>query len=130
MLLSRVALTPDRVRAYREDYRSEVIGPSYHGWRHLALLTSICVTAIIAALSLIDSWHWIDLAVVPGTWVLANLIEYAAHRGPMHHLSFGLGRLYRRHTSQHHRFFSRELMLLPSAKLRISTPIPPRYITK
>jgi hypothetical protein len=109
-------MTPDRVRAYREDYRSEVIGPSYHGWRHLALLTAICVTAIVAALGLMDSIRWIDAAIVPVTWVLANLIEYAAHRGPMHHLSLGFGRLYKRHTSQHHRFFSREMMSVDSPR--------------
>jgi hypothetical protein len=105
-----VALTPERVRAYREDYRSESIGPGYHGWLHLGTITSICVSAIVAALASIDHWAWVDLALVPAAWVLANLVEYAVHRGPMHHLSVGFGRLYRRHTSQHHRFFSRELM--------------------
>jgi hypothetical protein len=116
VIRSGVALTPDRVRAYREDYRSEVIGASYHGWRHLAVLTGICLTAIVAALSLIHELSWIDLLSVPITWLLANLVEYAVHRGPMHHLGFGLGRLYRRHTSQHHRFFSREVMAIDSPR--------------
>ncbi|PRQ03856.1 Fatty acid hydroxylase superfamily protein [Enhygromyxa salina] len=110
-----MALTPDRVRAYREDYRAEVVGSGYRGWLHLATLTAICVTAIIAALAMIESFRWIELLIVPGAWVMANLIEYAAHRGPMHHLGFGFGRLYRRHTSQHHRFFSREVMAVDSS---------------
>jgi hypothetical protein len=116
VLLSRVALTPDRVRAYRDDYRSEVIGPSYNGWRHLVLLTAICVTAIVAALTWVESLRGVELLAMPVTWVLANLIEYAAHRGPMHHLSLGFGRLYRRHTSQHHRFFSRQLMAIDEVR--------------
>jgi len=105
-----VALTPDRVRAYREDYRNEVIGPSYHGWRHLATITVICAAAILLALSRASELGWRDLWIVPIAWLLANLVEYAMHRGPMHHLSVGFGRLYKRHTSQHHRFFSRERM--------------------
>jgi hypothetical protein len=116
MLASAVALTPDRVRAYREDYRAESISADYHGWRHLAGMTAICVTAIAIALSMITGLGWAELTIIPAAWVLANLIEYAAHRGPMHHLSVGFGRLYRRHTSQHHRFFSRELMEIDSPR--------------
>lgn len=107
-----MALTPERVRAYREDYRNEVIGARYHGWLHLATITGICGAAITIALLRTSSIGWRQLWIVPVAWVFANLIEYAAHRGPMHHLNLnlGLGRLYKRHTSQHHRFFSRELM--------------------
>lgn len=105
-----MALTPERVRAYRADYRSEHVPSRYNGWLHLAVMTAICVTAIVAALTHVESLRAIELLVVPGAWLLANLVEYAVHRGPMHHLSPGLGRLYRRHTSQHHRYFSRELM--------------------
>jgi hypothetical protein len=79
-------------------------------------LTAICVTAIGVALSMLVSLRWIELTIVPIGWVLANLIEYGMHRGPMHHLSFGLGRLYRRHTSQHHRFFSHALMAVDSPR--------------
>lgn len=105
-----MALTPDRVRAYRADYRSEAVGPRYRGWWHLATITGICLGAVVLALSLVSTLHWRDLWVLPVAWIFANLVEYAAHRGPMHHLNLGLGRLYKRHTSQHHRFFSRELM--------------------
>ena len=111
-----MALNPERVRAYREDYRSETISPRYKGWLHLATMTAICVTAITVALSMIGSLRWLELLIVPGAWLLANLVEYGVHRGPMHHLSGGLGRLYRRHTSQHHRFFSRELMAVDSPR--------------
>ncbi|HLT39909.1 MAG TPA: sterol desaturase family protein [Enhygromyxa sp.] len=105
-----MALTPERVRAYREDYRNEVIGPGYRGWLHLATITGICGAAIAMALIRAHAIGWRDLLIVPIAWVFANLVEYAAHRGPMHHLNLGFGRLYRRHTSQHHRFFSYELM--------------------
>lgn len=111
-----MALTPERVREYREDYRAELIGPSYDGWRHLALMSGICVSAIVGALLLLESPRVVDVLVIPVTWVFANLVEYAVHRGPMHNLSSVLARLYRRHTSQHHRFFSRELMAIDSPR--------------
>ncbi|MFO7566864.1 MAG: sterol desaturase family protein [Enhygromyxa sp.] len=111
-----MALTPERVHAYREDYRNEVIGPGYRGWLHLAKITSICVAAIAVALAQMTSVSARDLLIVPIAWIFANLIEYAAHRGPMHHLSVGFGRLYKRHTSQHHRFFTRELMAVDSPR--------------
>ncbi len=107
-----MALTAERVRAYREDYRNEVIGPGYRGWLHLATITGICATAMVFALARVGHIAWLDLVIVPVAWIFANLVEYGAHRGPMHNLSVGYGRLYKRHTSQHHRFFSRELMVV------------------
>ncbi|NVB39672.1 sterol desaturase family protein [Pseudenhygromyxa sp. WMMC2535] len=107
-----MALTPERVRAFREDYRSEKLPPRYHGWRHLALISALCLAAIGLALSLVDHLGAASLLVIPTSWLIANLVEYAVHRGPMHHLQPVLGRLYKRHTSEHHRFFSRERMAI------------------
>jgi hypothetical protein len=111
-----VALTPERVRSYRADYRSEVIPPGYNGWLHFATTTGLCVAAIVASLALTHHLRWRELWIVPTAWVLANLIEYAVHRGPMHRLGAGFGRLYRRHTSQHHRFFSYEVMAIDETR--------------
>ena len=111
-----MALTPDRVRAYRADYRTEIIGANYKGWPHFATTTTACMTAIVTALSMIDALRWVQLLIVPGAWLLANLTEYAIHRGPMHHLGSGFGRLYKRHTSQHHRFFSQEMMAIDEVR--------------
>ncbi len=111
-----MALTPERVRAFREDYRRERISPRYHGWLHFIAINVVCVVAIIASLLRIDVLRWSDLIVVPLAWIAANLVEYAMHRGPMHHLGFGLASLYKRHTSEHHRFFSRECMEVDEAR--------------
>lgn len=111
---SAVALTPERVREYRDDYRAELIRPSYDGWRHLAVMTGICTSAIVGAVVLLGELRLRDLWIIPVTWLLSNLIEYAVHRGPMHNLSPMLARLYRRHTSQHHRFFSQQMMAVDS----------------
>lgn len=48
--------------------------------------------------------------VVPITFLYANLMEYLAHRGPMHHRVKGAGIIFDRHTLMHHRFFTHEAM--------------------
>ncbi|MCA9685224.1 MAG: sterol desaturase family protein [Myxococcales bacterium] len=105
-----MALTPERVRAFREDYRREKIPTRYAGWRHLAITTSVCVVAIVVALSQLGGITALELLTVPAAWVSANLVEYGVHRGPMHHMRPALSKLYKRHNSEHHRFFSVEVM--------------------
>ena len=120
-----MAPTPERIRAYREDFRIENVPPSYHGWRHLAALTTTCLAAIVVALARLDAVpRPIDLLALPASWLVANLVEYAAHRGPMHNLGLGLGQLYRRHTSQHHRFFSRAVMAIDGPRDVCATIFP------
>lgn len=125
---SSVALTPERVRAFREDYRRERIAPGYRGWLHLGFITLVCLGAMVAALVSIDSIRalsWFDWLVIPIAWITANAVEYAMHRGPMHHLGALTAKLYKRHTSEHHRFFSREVMAIDSARDFQATLFPP-----
>lgn len=109
-------MSPERVRAFREDYRQEKLPKRYEGWRHLTVTTSLCLGAIVGALARIESLELVELIAVPVTWIVANLVEYAVHRGPMHRLSPLTGKLYKRHTGEHHRFFSPEVMAVDSAK--------------
>jgi hypothetical protein len=119
-----VALTPERVRAFREDYRREHIVAGYSGWGHLASITLVCLAAIVAALYHVEDARWFEWLVVPCAWILANLIEYGMHRGPMHHLGIA-ARLYKRHTSEHHRFFSQEMMAVDDTRDFQATLFPP-----
>lgn len=120
-----MALTPERVRAFREDYRRESIPSSYRGWRHLAVTSTLCLAAAAIACLGLDSLHPLELLTIPIAWVFANLVEYLVHRGPMHRLRPGLGRLYKRHTSEHHRFFSREMMAVDETRDFQVTLFPP-----
>jgi hypothetical protein len=60
------------------------------------------------------SWH--DAWIVPVTVLIANAVEYLAHRGPMHHRRPGLQPLHTRHTGRHHRYFTAEAMHFESAR--------------
>jgi hypothetical protein len=52
----------------------------------------------------------LEWLTVPLAFLYSNLSEYLGHRFPMHHRYPGLGLVFRRHTLQHHRFFTDEAM--------------------
>lgn len=107
---------PAPVQRFRDEYRAQHVGPRYRGWAHFAF-TSVGSLAVIAtSLALIRELRAIELVTVPATFLFANLVEYLGHRGPMHHRRRGLGLLHRRHTLQHHRFYTRTAMQCESTR--------------
>ena len=95
--------------AFRRRYR-DAIPRYYSGSLHLCVIASLCLALIAASLVHIDSPSWWERLLVPATWIVANLVEYHAHRGPMHRPWRLLGAVSHRHVGQHHRFFSDEEM--------------------
>ncbi|MFO7563359.1 MAG: sterol desaturase family protein [Enhygromyxa sp.] len=109
-------MAPEQVRAFREDYRAQKIPADYRGWDHLLLTSAICLTIVGLALSRIERLEWLELLAVPVAWLIANLIEYGVHRGFQHRPRPPLELLYQRHTLEHHRFFTREVMAIDHAR--------------
>lgn len=110
---------------FREVYRQTEISAGYNGWAHFALTFGTCTAAMLfCALQLenVQGWEW---SVLPLTFLFANLTEHYGHRHPMHRLTRGLGLLYRRHTKQHHRFFTHERMELRDARDHRAVLFPP-----
>lgn len=93
--------------AYRTRYHAQYVPKSYSGRLHLAVVM-LAGTGLIAVIGerFLHAAEPLDWLAIPVTLVLASFVEYWAHRGPMHHLTPGLGALYERHTRRHHRFFS------------------------
>jgi sterol desaturase/sphingolipid hydroxylase (fatty acid hydroxylase superfamily) len=58
----------------------------------------------------LQSPTWQQLLVIPVTFLYTNLFEYLGHRYPMHHRYEALKAVFKRHTMQHHRFFTDEEM--------------------
>jgi hypothetical protein len=102
-------MVPERIAEYRVKYRASEIGPRYSGIAHFAFTSTVCLSILTAALWNIHPRAW-EIALVPIFFVIANMGEYFGHRGPMHHPTRGLGLIYRRHTLQHHHFFTNEAM--------------------
>jgi hypothetical protein len=116
------------VARYREEYRSVEIGGNYRGWLHFAFTSSVCLVGVVlSALGLeqVSPAEWLTIPVV---FIYANLVEYLGHRGPMHHPVSGLGLLYRRHTKQHHRFFTNKEMSFESSRDFKAVLFPPVMI--
>lgn len=100
----------ERTAAFRTRYRTEEIPGWYRGRAHLCatvILSLLVITAALAELDSVRPWEWLT---VPLMFVVANLVEYAGHRGPMHRRVRGLELIHRRHAQQHHRFFTARSM--------------------
>jgi sterol desaturase/sphingolipid hydroxylase (fatty acid hydroxylase superfamily) len=107
---------PVSVQRFREEYRAQHIGPRYRGWAHFAFTSLGSLAVIATSLALVGDLRAVELAAVPATFLFANVVEYLGHRGPMHRRRRGLGLLHRRHTLQHHRFYTREAMRCDSTR--------------
>jgi hypothetical protein len=107
---------PPHVQKFRADYRARAYGPYYHGWAHFAFTSAGSLAVIVFSLSQLSGVTPRSLLTIPATFLLANLMEYMGHRGPMHGPRAGLRRLYQRHTLEHHRFFTHESMTYESSR--------------
>jgi hypothetical protein len=105
-----------RVLAFREQYRAENVGPRYRGWLHAAFTAFGSLAVVAFAASRLHAVRGVEWLVVPLGFLFANLAEYYGHKGPMHHPVRGLRLLYRRHTREHHRFFTNAAMHYESAR--------------
>ncbi|MDB5283337.1 MAG: fatty acid hydroxylase [Bacteroidota bacterium] len=105
----------ERIEIFRQRFRAENISKNYRGFIHLAFINVWCVAGIVICAVNIHHptfWQWM---VIPFTFLYTNLFEYIGHRFPMHHRYNSLKAVFKRHTLQHHHFFTDENMNCESA---------------
>jgi hypothetical protein len=107
---------PQEIASFREDYRAREIGPRYSGWLHFCFTTFGCISVVAFAISRVHAVRPVEWAVVPASFLLANVAEYFGHRGPMHRPRPLLGLIYKRHTLEHHHYFTRQAMSYESTR--------------
>ncbi len=95
---------------YREHYRASEVPRGYDGRVHLAITFGGGVLALAASLWQLQDVRPLEWLALPLSLFYANLAEYLGHRFPMHRPFRGLGLVYKRHSGQHHRFFTHEAM--------------------
>jgi hypothetical protein len=100
--------TETKVFEFRSRYRESRISSIYRGWLHFAFTSLVSMAVIGYALYSINAPDAMELLFVPATFLFANFVEYRVHRGPMHNKNAVLALLYKRHTLEHHRFFTDE----------------------
>lgn len=107
---------PEAVASYRAEYRKENIGPRYSGWLHFSFTSSASLAVIAFAASRVRDVRPLEWLVLPLGFLLANAAEYFGHKGPMHKPRPGLSLLFRRHTKEHHHFFTHDAMAYESTR--------------
>jgi hypothetical protein len=106
----------EQVEAFRDRYRAGNISPAYSGVLHACCTFGIGTAVILGCLLSLRQVSAAEWLTVPLTLLYANIVEYAGHRGPMHHPWRGLGLVYLRHAGQHHRFFTARDMAIGSPR--------------
>ena len=106
----------DRQRAYRETYRSRIVG-WYNGWLHVTLIYIIGFAAMNIYIQSLSDVQWFEWLIVPVVFIGANFFEWLLHRFVMHRPSKNkaLRAIYERHTLMHHQFFTDEEMRFAGA---------------
>jgi len=95
--------------------RAQQLEAGYSPWRHMALTASIAIAIASLALVLASRARAIDWALMPIFFVVANFIEWAVHRYPMHHPVFPRF-MYKNHAMLHHIAFTERNMPVSSTR--------------
>lgn len=118
-------MSPESVVSARTAFRENRIPEHYSGPLHLVTIIgfSILVAAMsLAMLSDVRSAEWL---AIPLTFLYCNLAEYLGHRGPMHKKTRLLTGIFKRHTVEHHSFFTDEAISFDSPRDYRAVLFPP-----
>ena len=94
------------VRTVRANYRAEFISGRYNGHLHLAMTLTLGLSVIAVCIYWLKSPSLLEWLTIPITFLYSNAAEWAGHKYAMHRPIKGLGFMYKRHSLQHHKFFT------------------------
>jgi hypothetical protein len=101
---------PEPVAAARAAYREERGRQWLVGWGHFAAITLIAAGTTALSARMVSQARWREWAAVPAGFLIANFVEWLAHRYPMHHPMRPLSVMYEMHTMRHHLMFTEATM--------------------
>lgn len=116
---------PESVQNFRAHYRASEIPARYRGWAHFAFTTTGSLAVIAFAATRVHGVLWHHWLTLPLTFVFANLVEYWGHKNVMHVPRPGLRLIHKRHTLQHHHFYTHDAMAAESPRDFKMTLFPP-----
>jgi sterol desaturase/sphingolipid hydroxylase (fatty acid hydroxylase superfamily) len=106
---------PPEIEAHRRDFRARRSGFRLVGWSHFAAILALAGGTTLLSAKLVHRPAWWEWASIPAGFLIANFVEWWAHRYPMHHPWRGLLLMYEKHTLEHHRLYTNEAMEADSA---------------
>lgn len=97
------------------EQRASMLPADYAAGKHV--FTTVAIASGIAAVSLILARRAapVDWLLAPAFWVVANFVEWAVHKNPMHR-PLPPRILYKNHTLVHHRAFLPDTMPIRSTR--------------
>ena len=110
-------IKPDeKLIKFRKSYREQIDG-WYNGSLHVAIIYSIGGLLLYYYITSLNSIVPLELIIIPITFIVSNIFEWALHKYVMHKpQNFpGARAIYSRHTQQHHQFFSKDEMRFAGA---------------
>jgi hypothetical protein len=121
-----VTMMQERQKEFRREYRSRIAG-WYNGYIHAAVIYAIGLPAIYLYTRHIENVQWWEWLVIPVVIVMCNMFEWYLHTHSMHRpqRSAGLRAIYKRHTLNHHQFFTDNEMRFRDSKDWRVTLFPP-----
>ncbi len=115
----------ESVARARAAFRETRIPVHYSGYGHLATVIVFSLLVAVVSLAMLDDVKAVEWLAIPLTFLYCNLAEYLGHRGPMHHKTHLLGGIFRRHTIEHHAFFTDEAISFDSPRDYRAVLFPP-----
>jgi hypothetical protein len=104
----RTMMTTTSVARARAAFRERHIPENYSGPLHLATIVGISLLIALLCALMLENVTVLEWMTIPTTFFYANFCEYLGQEGPMHHKTRFLGKIYERHTIEHHSFFTDE----------------------
>lgn len=120
---------PNTNSGFRADYRQQFISEHYNGHLHLLFTSSLSLLVIALCINALRTPTGPEWLTVPVTFVYANFAEWAGHRFVMHRPVNGLRLIYKRHSLQHHRFFTHQHMPVDGPQDFKAVLFPPLLVT-
>lgn len=111
MELSDIKSNDEKLVKFRSTYREKIDG-WYNGFLHVFIIYSIGFLLLYYYLLSMKNLYYWELLVIPITFFMCNIFEWALHKYVMHKpQNFpGARAIYSRHVQQHHQFFSKDEM--------------------
>ncbi len=95
---------------YRAKVRSFYEMRWYNGYVYFGATNALALSAMAGAAGLLENVRLLEWAMLPVAFLAANLVEWLAHRGPMHRRTWWIPVLFDRHTLVHHVYFPHDDM--------------------
>jgi hypothetical protein len=118
-------MSGNSVDTARNAFRERRIGPHYSGPLHLATTVGVSVLVALVSAAQLEDIRPLEWLTVPVTFLYANLSEYLGHRGPMHHKTRFLTKVFERHSIEHHSFFTDKASTFDSSRDYKAVLFPP-----